>query len=341
MLTTCLFILVFVTSLSISVFLSAWLLRLGARWAKIDGVSFKRALVAAVVMELAYMVVRGVVRVVFGLNSQNPSEQSHYAGTIAELVFAPLAAWSVVQWILKTSIRKAVLAWLPTLLATAAVWVLAFAVVRPFVFEAFAVPTNAMAPTIVGRHLRSTCPSCGGVAYASPRPMSVADLEQELGICGSCMRASEMRVGGWSVFNGDRLLAAKFLRPRRWDLIVFRNPEEPSVQYVSRLVGLPGDEVAIRDGAVWINGSVAQKPAEIAGLVYVAHPIATANKAWGPVKLSGGEYVVLSDFSRRAKDSRIWEKGAPGHPPHAVPESHISGVVTHIYWPPSRWRIFR
>jgi signal peptidase I len=341
MLTTSLFFLVCVGSLSVSIFLSAWLLKLGARWARIDGVGFKRALVVALFLEVAYLVVRGLVFTFFRLAIQNRSEQYPYAAAMVEPVLAAVAGCAVVQSILHTSVRKAILAWVPTLLATASAWVLAFAVIRPFLFEAFAVPTNAMAPTIVGRHLRGTCPSCGEVAFVSPRPASFPALEQDLGICASCMRASEVLVAGERVFPGDRLLAAKFLRPRRWDMIVFRNPEDPSVQYVSRLVGMPGDEVAIRDGAVWINGAVAQKPEAISSLVYVAHPAEAEKAAWGPVKPGRDEYVVLSDFSRRAKDSRVWETGAPGHPSYAVPESYVSGVVTHIYWPPSRWRTFR
>jgi signal peptidase I len=343
MLTTSLLFAVFVISLSVSIFLSAWLLQCGARWAKFDRVSFKQAILAAFLMEVAYLAVQGLVRGAFGLYTQDRSEQYQYAPTIARLVLAPFAACAVVRWILHTSARKAILAWLPTLLATAAAWVLAFAVVRPFLFEAFVVPTNAMAPTILGRHLRGTCPSCGGMAYFSPPPppFSASSHDRELGICGCCLRASEIPVTSDRAFAGDHVLAAKFLRPRRWDLIVFRNPEEPSVQYVSRLVGLPGDEVAIRDGAVWINGTRASRPTKIAALVYVAHPMPGAKPVWGPVKLGEAEYVVLSDFSRRAKDSRVWENGAPGHPPYAVPESYVSGVVTHIYWSPWRWRIFR
>ena len=60
-----------------------------------------------------------------------------------------------------------------------------------------------------------------------------------------------------------------------------------------------------------------------------------------PAKLGADEYFVLGDFSQQAADSRLWETGAPGHPTYAVPQSYLIGVVTHIYWPPSRWRILR
>jgi signal peptidase I len=341
MLTTFLFFLVFGVSLSISLLLSAWLLRLGAKWAKVGGVSFKRAVLAALLIELVYLVVRGSVRAMVGLGFQSKFEQYPYAVPVTELVLSSLAAWAMVQWILGTTIRQAIVAWIPTLLANAVAWVLAFAIVRPFLFEAFVVPTNAMAPTIVGRHLRAACPSCGGVAYVSPSSVSTFSPGEDLGICGKCMRASNVSVTNARVFQGDQLIAGKFLHPQRWDPIVFRHPEDPSVTYVSRLVGLPGEELAIRDGEVWINGTRAQKPTEISALVYAADPFATGKTVWGPVKLGSEDYVVLSDFSRRAKDSRVWERGAPGHPTYAVPKSYVSGVVTHTYWPPARWRIFR
>ena len=65
---------------------------------------------------------------------------------------------------------------------------------------------------------------------------------------------------------------------------------------------------------------------------------------WGcednAVVLGLDEYFVLGDFSARSKDSRLWQDGAPGHLPYAVPSDHIIGVVTQIYWPPERWRVF-
>jgi signal peptidase I len=99
--------------------------------------------------------------------------------------------------------------------------------------------------------------------------------------------------------------------------------------------------VAIRDGDVWINGVRTEKPNGLSGLVYSADPMWEERTVWGPVRLGIDEYFVLGDFSLRSKDSRLWQQGAPGHPPYAVPESYLVGVVTHIYWPPSRWRKFR
>lgn len=63
---------------------------------------------------------------------------------------------------------------------------------------------------------------------------------------------------------GDRFLVDKWAYarsgPERWDVIVFRYPEDPSRDYVKRVVGLPGERVQIRAGDVHINGSVARKP---------------------------------------------------------------------------------
>jgi len=331
--TTFVAVLVFGTGILLSVLLSAWLLRLGARWAKISDVSYKRAVVAVVLMNAAILVIQ------FG--SLPWLRQTSLAALVAELVLGLIVVWKVVQWTLRTTFGRAIVAWLPTLLANAVGLGLVLGVVRPFFFEAFVVSANSMAPTIVGRHYRSVCPSCGGVSIVSASELGAPVAEEDLGICESCLRAAKVTVSDTTPFSADRFAAAKFLRPRRWNLIVFRYPEAPSNKYVKRLVGLPGEEVAIRDGDVWINGVVAQKPDDLSGLVYSADPMWEERTDWGPVRLGIDEYFVLGDFSLRSKDSRLWQEGAPGHPPYAVPQSHLVGVVTHIYWPPSRWRIFR
>jgi signal peptidase I len=337
--TTLLAFLVFGVSALVLVLISAWLLRLGAQWARIPVITYKRAVAAVVLIDVAVLVVHRIVSVAEGHFPNLP--RYPFAIPLIKLGLGAVAAWAVVQWILRTTLGKAILAWLPTLAATVAGWVLALAVIRPYLFEAFIVPTNAMAPTILGRHLRSVCPACGGVGYVSAAGLDGYAPPEELGICGNCLHASRIAVTSSRVFEGDRIVAAKFLRHQRWDMIVFRNPEDPSINYVKRLVGLPGEEIAIEDGDVWVNGARVQKPGRISGIVYAADPFSETKAVWGPVKLGADENFVLGDFSLLSKDSRLWERGAAGHSPYAVPESYIVGVVTHTYWPPSRWRIFR
>ena len=164
-------------------------------------------------------------------------------------------------------------------------------------------------------------------------------------ICSDNFHVTQPTDRGDKVFSADRFLVAKFLRPQRWDLVMFRYPEDPSVLYVKRLVGLPGEEITIKDGQIWANGEMLTPPDSIRGIKYISEVTDRYRELWGspdhPAKLADDEYFVLGDFSRESKDSRWWKRGAPGHNPFAVPESHLSGVVTHIYWPPSRWRTFR
>lgn len=64
--------------------------------------------------------------------------------------------------------------------------------------------------------------------------------------------------------GGDRILVNKlyyrFHPPQRWDVIVFRSPEDISRNFIKRLVGLPGDRVQILSGDVIINGMISRKP---------------------------------------------------------------------------------
>lgn len=68
-------------------------------------------------------------------------------------------------------------------------------------------------------------------------------------------------------YNGDRILVMKYLYPlfppRRWDVIVFREPMRGKENFIKRLVGLPGETVEIVGGEVFINGQVAHKPPDV------------------------------------------------------------------------------
>ncbi|XZE21416.1 signal peptidase I [Pirellulaceae bacterium SH449] len=264
---------------------------------------------------------------------------------LVELAAAVAIPCTVIFAIFQTRFVQTIQAWLPTLLTTVCTLLLLPLVLKPYLFEAFVVPTNAMAPTLLGRHCKGTCPECGKPNYCTAFDHRYEKADQQLMICENFHVAPSLEVDE-TEYSGDRFLVAKYLYPRRWDLVVFHNPEEPATLYVKRLIGLPGEKVHIQDGSVWIDGVRQTPPDSIMGLEYLSEiPAPFGPKLWGsegrPALLSNDEYFVLGDFSARSRDSRMWQRGAPGHNPFAVPASHMIGIVTHTFWPPHRWRIHR
>jgi len=154
-------------------------------------------------------------------------------------------------------------------------FILAF-VFRAFVMEAFRIPTGSMADTLKGAHFRLCCPQCGyrydngfvPQSYGMPDdtiPPGAVPIRQQTR-CPSC--GYHMPAGAKvPVANGDRILVLKcvyqFQDPRRWDVIVFKNPVNPSENYIKRLIGLPGETIEIIDGDVHIDGLIARKPPQV------------------------------------------------------------------------------
>ena len=152
-------------------------------------------------------------------------------------------------------------------------FILAF-VFRAFVMEAFRIPTGSMADTLKGAHFRLCCPQCGykysfgfvPESYGFP-PDSIprTPLRPVATRCPSCGHYQPTG-GTMPISNGDRILVLKciyqFFEPKRWDVIVFKNPTEPSINYIKRLVGRPGEKVEIIDGDVYINDEISRKPAK-------------------------------------------------------------------------------
>lgn len=106
--------------------------------------------------------------------------------------------------------------------------------------------------------------------------------------------------------------------PQRGDVIVFDYPLEPDRQFVKRVIGKPGDLVAIADGKVTVNNQTLDEPY----LDFLGHTHMHA------VQLAGDEYFVLGDNRTGSRDSRHWGP---------LPEDHIIGRVWAIYWPRSAW----
>jgi len=130
-------------------------------------------------------------------------------------------------------------------------FVLAF-VFRAFVVEAFVIPTGSMAPTLLGEHLKLTCPDCGYTFdIQAPHP----NQPVEPAICP--MTGHPVPVPRRAVrAAGDRILVHKYLyrfsEPKRWDVVVFKNPAEPKINYIKRLVGLPNESLYLYEGNVYV-----------------------------------------------------------------------------------------
>jgi len=154
-------------------------------------------------------------------------------------------------------------------------FILAF-VFRAFVMEAFRIPTGSMADTLKGAHFRLRCPQCGyryeyGFSperYRLPQD-TIPRAEVELVRSTHCPSCGYYLSAGtvMPVANGDRILVLKciyqFFDPKRWDIIVFKNPDDPSENYIKRLIGLPGEKVEIIDGDVYIHGRIRRKPFKV------------------------------------------------------------------------------
>jgi signal peptidase I len=321
-------------------FLWAYFLCLGARWAKIPGVTYRRALFAGLLVNVG----NGVVGALFGW--YDPTDPAvKLALLVADLGANVLATGWILSMIFKAPLRRCLLAWLPTLIPAAGLLALIFLVLRPFVLEAFVMPTNSMAPTILGPHWEGVCPRCGRPTFCTPEKPDGPPSDRSHWVICENFHSTKSSEHDKPVCPGDRFLVSKTLKPRRWDLVAFRNPQDPKVIWMKRLVGLPGEVVTIQNGEVWINGRAMSPPEALQGLSYVTEIDDYPDELWGspqrPAQLAGDEYFVLGDFSRASMDSRLFRSGAPGHLPYAVPAAYLYGVVTHIYWPPSRCRAFR
>jgi signal peptidase I len=155
--------------------------------------------------------------------------------------------------------------WLITAFALAFVF-------RAFVMEAFRIPTGSMADTLLGAHYRLRCTQCGyKYCYGLSGMRALGDMRtarQEYSRCPSCgyYQATPIEPGD-AASNGDRILVLKciyqFVEPRQWDVVVFKNPLDPTENYIKRLVGKPGQQVEIIDGDVYIDGKISRKPPKV------------------------------------------------------------------------------
>lgn len=114
-------------------------------------------------------------------------------------------------------------------------------------------------------------------------------------------------------------LAYLFGEPTTGDVIVFHFPRDPDQEYIKRIIGLPGDQVEIKDGGVFVNGQVLDEDYIAASPVYDVLSDVPEDSLF-----------VLGDNRNNSSDSHNWG---------SVPLDYIIGKATFVYWPPTEWGV--
>lgn len=101
---------------------------------------------------------------------------------------------------------------------------------------------------------------------------------------------------------------------KRGDVIVFQYPRNPKKDYIKRLIGLPGEQVELRNGKLYINGELTPEP-WLSGRPWAGS---------GQWQLGENEYFVMGDNRNNSSDSRAWG---------TINSQHIIGKAIFRYWP--------
>jgi signal peptidase I len=124
---------------------------------------------------------------------------------------------------------------------------------------------------------------------------------------------------------GDRVFVNKFVyrfwEPERGDIIVFRSVEGEGEDLIKRVIGAPGDRVAVINGVLHVNSEPQEE-------FYVRDGLPLDEGVYNRTRLSEGEVFAMGDNRANSRDSRFFGP---------VPIENIEGEAFVIFWPP--WRI--
>lgn len=122
----------------------------------------------------------------------------------------------------------------------------------------------------------------------------------------------------------DRIYVNKFIYKitpiKRGDIVVFWFPDDPSIRYVKRTIGLGGDVVEIKNGVLFVNGTAQDEP-------YLREPMDPQD--FGPYKVPEGHYFMMGDNRNNSRDSRYWTN-------KYVSEDAVIGQPSLVYYPLNR-----
>ncbi len=180
--------------------------------------------------------------------------------------------------------------WLVTILGA----ILIVLAIKLWVINPYRIPSSSMEPTL----------NCAAPAVGCLAPGGLFDGSDRVLACRICYDISS---------------------PKRGDIVVFNTPPRAVAAcgtggvYVKRLIGLPGDVWAEKDGYVYIDGKKLNEP-------YVKTQYRD-NYTFPPQRIPAGHYFMMGDNRAGSCDSRRWG---------TVPRKNLIGKVVATYWPPGR-----
>ncbi len=170
--------------------------------------------------------------------------------------------------------------------------------IRTFVVQAFKIPSGSMLPTLqVGDHL----------------------LVEKF-IYG--IRIPSLTFYGKKIpFSGRVIMPME--KPRHGDVIVFIPPFDNSVDYIKRVIGIPGDTIEIRNKKVYINNRLSSNPHAHFTSDLVLPATSGPRDNYGPITVPEGKLFVMGDNRDDSNDSRFWG---------FVDQQDVLGKAFIIYW---------
>jgi signal peptidase I len=145
-------------------------------------------------------------------------------------------------------------------------------------------------------------------------------------------------VSGDSMFptfhNGEyvltNLISLRFEELKRGDVIVFRAPVDREKDFIKRIIAVGGDVIEVRDGFVYVNGSILDESA------YLSSDVRTQGGSFlrngQKITVPQGMLIVMGDNRAQSLDSREWG---------FLKKEDVIGKSFFVYWPPQKARMVK
>jgi signal peptidase I len=186
--------------------------------------------------------------------------------------------------------------------------------IRAFVVEPFKIPSGSMIPTL---------------------------------LIGDYILVNKFAYGVRMPFTGSVLIP--FGKPTRGDVVVFRFPDDPSIDYIKRVMGVPGDRIETKGDRVWVNGELLDRIPQSDFLVHDYETGRTeAAHRYTERNIEGDEYTIIHSMGRGSGPEQSWEvppdsyfmmgdnrdnsKDSRRWLDHFVSEDQLKGRAFMVHW---------